>query len=537
MPSRTFYVKPFNNDILKRLMAFSRFLGETGEGAQFVIDLERARTNGVRMEEIRRVLGELGVSLDTETLEQLEHEMPEYDVLFELKDENLVLNPRVRISDILRKYRINIPYDSVSKVYRTRPFYYYILKKILEDEGLRVKKLDLQFERFSMGLNVELRSYQVEAIKAWKNNGFRGVIALPTGAGKTLIGIEGMSEVGSSTLVVTFTNEQLKQWAENIIKYTNGTPEVGLYYSKKKELAPITITTYQTAIRHMAELSRFNLLIIDEAHHLPAEKFREIALSCIAPYRMALSATPYRSDGKHVELFRLMGGLVYQRGIEELVAQGYLAKFKIVRIKTPLTTEERAQYDMLMKKFRSLSNGRPILEVVKKAREGDGRALEAMRVYSKLRYLVGLTKAKLSKIIEIIEKEKGKKVIIFSQYVDHAETISKILGARLLTGQMSKRERELVLEEFKSGKSGVLVLTTVGDEGLDIPDASIGIIVTGTSSKRQYVQRLGRLLRNNSGGKVAILYELIAQGTSEEYQSKKRRSLSLEDAFYSWEER
>ncbi len=537
MPSKTFYVKPYSNEILERLISFSRFLGEDEEGGKFEIDPERARLNAVTLEQIKKVLGELGVKLDPETLNFLETEMGGYDAVFELKGSKLLLRARTRISEILRKYRISIPYDPAERIYRTKPFYYHLLRRILENEGLRVKRLDLSRERFSLSLSVNLREYQLEAVRAWKDNGYRGVIALPTGAGKTLIGVQGITTLGLPTLIVTFTNEQLRQWEETIKRFTKGDVEVGLYYSRKKHLAPITITTYQTAIKHMDELSSFLFLIIDEAHHLPAEKFREIALSCVAPYRMALSATPYRSDGKHVELFRLMGGLVYQRGVEELVAQGYLAQFRVLRIKIPLTLEEKAEYDNLTRKFRSLSEGRPVLEIVKRAKEGDVKAMEALKVYSRIRYLIGLTKGKLSKIREIVEKEKGRKVVIFTQYVEHAELISKLIGGYILTGQMPKRERELVLEKFKQSNSGVLVLTTVGDEGLDIPDASVGIVVAGTSSKRQYIQRLGRLLRNNSGNKVATLYELIAKGTSEEYQSKKRRSTSLEDLFYSLEDK
>ncbi|MCG3108805.1 ATP-dependent RNA helicase SrmB [Metallosphaera sp. J1] len=534
---KTFYVKPFNNEVLEKLISFSKFLGEDQNGAKFMVDPERARINGITLEQIRKVLEEVGVTLDPEFLNLLEKEMGGYDVVFELEGSKLVVRARTRISDILRKYRISIPYDPRDRVYRTRPFYYHVLRRILESEGLRVKRLELAQDRFSLRVTANLREYQLEAVRAWKENGYRGVIALPTGAGKTLIGVQGMSMLGLPTLIVTFTNEQLRQWEETIRRFTTGEVEVGLYYSRKKQLAPITITTYQTAIKHMDELSSFQFLIIDEAHHLPAEKFREIALSCVAQYRMALSATPYRSDGKHVELFRLMGGLVYQRGVEELVAQGYLAQFRVLRIKIPLTLEERVEYESLMRKFRSLSEGRPILEIVKIAKEGEVKAIEALKVYNRIRYLIGLTKGKLSKIREIVENERGKKVVIFTQYVEHAELISRVIGGYMLTGQMSKKDREEVLEKFKQASSGVLVLTTVGDEGLDIPDASVGIVVAGTSSKRQYIQRLGRLLRNNSGNKVAILYELIAKGTSEEYQSKKRRSTSLDDLFYSLEDR
>ncbi|MEM3347538.1 MAG: DEAD/DEAH box helicase [Metallosphaera sp.] len=537
MPSKIFYVKPFSDETLKKLITFSRYLGEDERGAKLMLDEDRARANGVELNEILSTLKELNVKLDQDVLSYLENELSAPNVTFEIEKGKLIVRANRRLSDILAKYRIKLQYDPDLKIYRTRPYYYHILRKILENEGLRVQKLVLPDVRFSMKLKVNLRQYQLEALEAWKENGFRGVIALPTGAGKTLVGIAGIVETGGPALIVSFTNEQLKQWEESIAKYTSNQPKIGLYYSRRKDIEPITITTYQTAIKHIDKLSMFKLLIIDEAHHLPAERFREIALSCLAPFRMGLSATPYRTDGKHVELFRLMGGLVYQKGVEELVVEGYLARFKVIRVKIPLTEEEAEQYNTLAKKFRSLSEGKRVLEVLRRAREGDRKALEAVRVYNAMNMIKGLTKGKLVKIKEIVERERDKKIIIFTQYVEHANEIARLTGAKLLTGQMSKKERDLTLDEFKNQKSGVLVLTTVGDEGLDIPDASVGILVAGTSSRRQYVQRLGRLLRNNSGGKVAVLYELIAKGTSEEYQSKVRRSTPFDSLIYSFDDK
>ncbi|QKQ99383.1 DEAD/DEAH box helicase [Metallosphaera tengchongensis] len=532
MISRTFSVKGLDKADFDRLVLFSRYLGESEKGKEFELDVERARLNRVNSTTIKETLERLGVKLSEGDLKFIEKELSDFKVSFEIMEDKLIIKPHVYISDIFKKYRIKIPYDTVRKFYITKPYYYYIIKKILEREGLKVEGLALDFQKLDMKMTLRLRDYQIEAISAWKESGFRGVIALPTGAGKTLVGIGGIVEARSPTLIVTFTREQLMQWKESIEKYTEGHPEVGLYYSREKEISPITVTTYQTAIKHMGELSKFQLLIIDEAHHLPADKFRSIALGSIAPYRMALSATPYRSDGKHVELFKLMGGLVYYKSIDELVSKGYLAKFKLVRIKVPLTPQEKVQYDELMRKYRTLSLGKPIQEIVKMANRGDVRAMDALRIYSKIKSLTGLTRNKLLKIKEIVNSEKDKKIIVFTQYVDHAEVIAKAINGKLLTGQMSKNERQRVFSDFKNVKSGVIVLTTVGDEGLDIPDASVGILVAGTSSRRQFVQRLGRLLRNSSGDKVAVLYELVAQGTSEEYQSKMRRSERLDDVFY-----
>jgi len=526
-------LRHLTDEDLRLLEGFSDYLGKETQGHKFVLNLKRATAHGLSSQEVLEILDKFGVQLSQEERRELQESL-DFDVFFELEGDKLIVRAKVDLSQVLKRFRVSIPYDRLRRRFVTHPYYYHILRRIFKSSSLRVRGLDLSFSNFQVGLNVELREYQREALDAWKRNGMRGVISLPTGAGKTLIGLGAIREAGSSTLIVTFTNEQLRQWLDSLKSSLSGTPKVGIFYSKKKEISPITVTTYQSAIRHLKELSpSFKLLIIDEAHHLPAEKFKNIALGLVAPYRMALSATPFRSDGKHVELFRLMGGLVYYKPLEELVSRGYLANFRVIQVKLPLTVQERERYITLLTRFRSLSKGRMIRELVNALQKGDVEAAEALRVHNEMRMLTALTQAKLNKIREIVELNKEKKVVIFTQYVEHAETISRFLGSLLLTGKMSKGDRVRVLEEFKESKKGVLVLTTVGDEGLDIPDANVGIIVAGTSSKRQFIQRLGRLLRNSSGDKTAILYELITQGTSEEYQAKKRKSITMEEMFYS----
>jgi superfamily II DNA or RNA helicase len=155
-------------------------------------------------------------------------------------------------------------------------------------------------------------------------------------------------------------------------------------------------------------------------------------------------------------------------------------------------------------------------------------AVEAMKIYNELKKITNLAKQKIDKVREIVKSENGNKILIFTQYVEQAEELARALNALLITGKMSKHEREKILNIFKNIKSGILVLTTVGDEGLDIPDANVGIIVTGTGSRRQFIQRLGRLLRP-SNGKVAKLYEIITMGTPEEFQSMKRKELLFDN--------
>lgn len=526
MFSKTFYLKQWVDDeTFRKLLTFSRFIGRNDNTSEFVLDVERARRNRVRIDDIIDTLKKLGIEFSDEELSQLSKLLPDYDIEFIISNSGLLIIPNVYIMDIVKNLDVEIKYDRTKKIFISYPFYYDTLRRAFIENGLRVRDLKLEFKTFDFKFNANLRDYQKEAIEKWKENNFRGVIALPTGAGKTIIGIKAIEEVRVPTLIVTFTREQLLQWKEQIVKNSSIRPEIGLYYSNEKEIRPITITTYQTAFRHINELStKFDLLVIDEVHHLPADKFRGIALGMIASKRLGLSATPYREDGRHAELFKLMGGVIYSKSVEELISKGYLAPYDIVQVKVFLTKEERQKYLELLTKYRVYSGGKKLKELLELAKNGNSKAIEAIRIYNEIKKVVNLASNKMTKLEEIINREKNKKILIFTQYIEQAEQIAQKFNAFLISGKTSKSERKAILDKFKRIPSGILVLTTVGDEGLDIPDASVGIIVTGTGSRRQFIQRLGRLLRP-AGNKKATLYEIVVAGTQEEYQAKKRKVL------------
>lgn len=391
---------------------------------------------------------------------------------------------------------------------------------------------------------VELRPYQKEALSKWQQNGGIGIIALPTGAGKSLIAIAAIVEKSVKTLIVAYTKEQLHQWKNFIQRFTT-IPQsmVGLFYGEEKRLAPITITTYQSAFRNMGVLSpHFDMIVVDEVHHLPAEKFKYIAYHTIAKYKIGLSATPEREDGKHVELFPLLGGVVFYKSPGELAEQGYLAPYEIVTVRVDLPVQERSMYEKIRRQIELLiaklpeeirsANGKDRFKLIlEEARRGNEIAKEVLRLHTELRMLIALSSSKIEKAVELAKREleRGGKIIIFAQYVDQAREIAKRLHGYLLMGETPDHERKKILEAFKTAQSGVLVVTTVGDEGLDIPDASIGIIVSGTGSRRQFIQRLGRLLRPKPGGSKAILYEIVAKRTPEEYQAVRRKIIEPED--------
>ena len=536
MSLKTFYIRQWvDEDTFKKLLTFSRFITRDKNGSQFIIDIERARKNKVKLDDIVSILSELGVELSDDEIKELSKYLPQYDVEFELKDNKLIIKPHIFILELIKDYKESgiVKYDKLSKFYVTYPYYYYFIKNRLEENGLKIKELELQIKDFNINFKGELRDYQKEAVDVWKEKG-SGVISLPTGAGKTVIGIAILSEVKKSTLIVTYTKEQMLQWRDSIFKFTDAKrSDIGLFYSEEKSIKPITITTYHTAFRHMKELvGKFGLLIVDEVHHLPADKFKEIALHCLASKRLGLSATPYREDGKHEELFKLMGGLIYYKSPQELIKKGYLAPYELIQIRVELTPAEKIKYSSLLSQFRKLAGGKKVSELLQLVKEGEPNAIEAMKIYNEMKKIVNLAENKLKALDDIIKKESGNKILIFTQYVEQAEEIARKYNAYLITGKTSKQEREKILRLFRSLKAGILVLTTVGDEGLDIPDANVGIIVTGTGSRRQFVQRLGRLLRP-ADGKVARLYEIITKGTAEEYQAFKRKDITFGLEIYS----
>ncbi|MFP3232842.1 MAG: DEAD/DEAH box helicase [Sulfolobaceae archaeon] len=537
MSLKTFYIQRWlDEETFRKLLTFSRFVVRDPEkGSVFVIDPERAKKNRLKLDDIKSLLEEIGVEVDEGVLKELEKELPNYDVEFYLRGEKVIIKPHVYLMDLVKDYYEQgvLKYNKGEKVFETYPYYYNFLKTRFEENGLKVKELELKVKDVNINFRGELREYQKEALDVWLEKG-SGVIALPTGAGKTVIGIGAIAYVKKSALVVTFTKEQMMQWRDSILRFTDVEKSmVGLYYSGEKNVKPITVTTYHTAYRHMGELAdKFEVLVIDEAHHLPADKFKVIALSSFASRRLALSATPVREDGKHEELFKLMGGLIYFKTPQELIQKGFLAPYEIIQVKVELTPQEKLEYNKLLNKFRSLAKGRKVSQLLELVKKGEEDAVEAIKVYNELKKLTNLAKKKVEKVKEIVEKEKGNKILIFTQYVEQAEEIANLLKAFLITGKMSKSERERVLSVFKGIKSGVLVLTTVGDEGLDIPDANVGIIVTGTGSRRQFIQRLGRLLRP-SNGKKARLYELVTKGTAEEYQAVRRKEIIYEDSLFS----
>jgi len=528
-----------DSDEFKEMLTIADYIGREDGHSKFMINVSKVMRMGYDVSDVIDILERYNFTYDEDLVNILSEKLSSRITAYlELGDDGttIIMRPDRYLGRVYEELREFVSYDKVNKVFRIKPYYFFTVIKILSKLNFNiVDRTGLQ-ESMPLPSKVEftgeLRDYQREAIDRWSANNCRGVIALPTGSGKTVIGIAGLCRLSERTLIVTYTKEQLMQWREALLRFTNISHNlIGLYYSEEKRIAPITLTTYQTAYKNISKLMHhFTFLLIDEVHHLPAEKFKRIALNTPAPFRMGLSATPYREDGKHTVLFPLMGGVVYYKTPSELAERGYLAPYEVITVYVKLTPEERKKYIELIKKYRSLVGSAKFDDVLKAAKNGDERALEALKLHTSIKLLVQKSKSKIEKTKEIImhELERGNKVIVFAHYVDLAEEIAKSVGGLLLTGNIDDQKRVNILNKFKHMKGGVLVVTTVGDEGLDIPDASVGILVAGTGSRRQFIQRLGRLLRPKEG-KQAVLYEIIVKGTSEEIQSRKRKVMSFED--------
>jgi superfamily II DNA or RNA helicase len=277
------------------------------------------------------------------------------------------------------------------------------------------------------------------------------------------------------------------------------------------------------------KLDGFGLLIVDEVHHLPAASYRAIAGKVNAPFRLGLSATPERTDEGHHALDRLIGPIVYRRSPAELARDRHIADYKEKRIFVDLTTDERLRYDQLMAEYRWYlaskrgSLGRPeslFAELIRRSGT-DPAARSALRAHHQARMIALNAEAKLAKVGELLAAHRTDKVIVFSEYNAMVDTISERLLLPAITYRTAPAERRQVLERFRSGGYTKLVTGRVLNEGVDVPDANVAIVVSGSSATREYIQRLGRVLRPKSSD--AMLYELISRKTTEGRSSRKRR--------------
>lgn len=371
------------------------------------------------------------------------------------------------------------------------------------------------------------RPFQQEAIDAWLPRR-QGVIVLPTGAGKTFVAMMAIEAVARSALIVVPTLELVRQWFQNL---SEAFPHpVGAIGGGDYNPQPLTVITYDSAYNHMEHLgNRYGLIIFDECHHLPSETYSLAARSCLAPYRLGLSATPERTDGKHMLLDQLIGPILYRRDVVEL-AGDYLADYSTQQVIIELTEEERQDYqrersiykDFIISQGIRLSSPTGWSEfVMKSARSQAGR--RAMKAFQRQRQLAFAAPSKLLMVERLLHTHRQDKTLLFTQNNDTAYHVAHRFLIPVITHQTKPTERAEILSGFAQGRYRAIVTSKVLNEGVDVPDANVAIVISGSGSVREHVQRLGRILRRGTGDKQATLYELIAADTAEAYTSARRR--------------
>ena len=371
-----------------------------------------------------------------------------------------------------------------------------------------------------------LRWYQQAALARWQAADRRGVIALPTGSGKTLVALTAIARLGVAALCLVPTRILLDQWARALAACTS--QPIGRLGDGDHVVAPITVATYASAVSWVPRIGdRFGLVIVDEAHHVGAWCPAEIFEMVVAPARMGLTATPPEGGGA---LERHVGPVVYARSVIDLAGDG-LAAYEIITMPIALERDERQRYRELRGQFAaSYSSFQRMMpdaawnEYVRDAAQTPrGRAaLAAWRAY---RSLLAYPSGKRAVLRDLLAQHLDSRTLVFTADNATAYTIARELLVMPITHEIGRAERAQAIEGFRSGARPVLVSSQVLDEGFDVPDADVAIVVGGTASARRHVQRIGRVLRPRDG-KRARVYELAVMGTTEvDYVQRRRRGL------------
>lgn len=418
-------------------------------------------------------------------------------------------------------------WDQESGCPKVEAYLYDKVLDFLKEKNIRFRDSVLKlpsYEKFSFDAN-KLRSYQLEALNSWEMAGRKGIVILPTAAGKTVLAIAAIATVNAPALIIVPTIDlmnQTKQRIEEALKVS-----VGRYGGGFKEIKSITVSTYDSSYLKAYELgNKFALIIFDECHHVNSPTGLRMAKMYVAPFRLGLTATLNLDDGIDGDLFEVVGKVVYRRSAKDL-AGTYLAPFEIERIKVPMTNEERIVYEQnynffksYLEKVRFIEGDNGFEKLIKLASK-DPEARQALISWNKALDVALNSKGKIEATRKILKENEGRKTIIFTKHNSLVYRIAREFLIPYITHRTPKEERHKILEGFRKGDYQVIATSKVLEEGIDVPDASLIIVLSGTSSKREYIQRLGRALRP-SEGKKAKLVEVVTSGTKEVYMSIKR---------------
>jgi superfamily II DNA or RNA helicase len=368
--------------------------------------------------------------------------------------------------------------------------------------------------------------HQTEALEVWWQTGGRGTVVLPMGTGKTHVAILAIERAGRPALVVTPTIDLLNQWYGELLSAFE--VPIGLLGGGHYDIQPITVSTYDSAYIHLERWgNRFGLLVFDECHHLPGPTYSVSAVGSIAPYRLGLTATPERADGQETLLSELIGPIIFRREIKQL-AGDFLAEYRTERRYVELSPEEQTRYRANRDRYRHFVEARGISmgarngwqRFLESSRSPEGRA--AFQAYREQKRLAQAAPAKLQLLDRLLEKHRAGRILIFTYDNATVYRIARRFLVPAITHQTRAKERRDILLRFHRGDYSILVTSQVLNEGVDVPAANVGMILSGTGSVREHVQRLGRLLRKH-GDKQALLYEIVTRNTAEEFTSDRRR--------------
>lgn len=408
---------------------------------------------------------------------------------------------------------------------------YRLLLEALRQEQITVNDQAADFTALELTpqLTFEPYAHQREALQAWQQNRWQGVVVLPTAAGKTYLAQLALQAIPRSALITVPTLDLMHQWYAHL-ETAFPDADIGLLGGGSRDRSDILVATYDSAAIHAESLgNRYGLLVCDECHHLPSDFNRVIAEYAIAPYRLGLTATPDRSDGRHGDLDQLLGPMVYHKTAAELSGLA-LAPYQIVQLKVSLSQSERRRYgELIQQRNDFLQQSRIWLGspegwkrfVTASARSQAGR--RAMLAHREAKTIALGTAGKLRILEELLARHYPERTIIFTNDNATVYKISQDFLIPAITHQTPVKERRDVLQNFRTGDYKTLVVSHVLNEGVDVPEARIAILLSGSGSTREYIQRLGRVLRKGDGNKLALLYEVIAEETTEENISRRRK--------------
>ncbi|MCO5168487.1 MAG: DEAD/DEAH box helicase family protein [Planctomycetes bacterium] len=374
---------------------------------------------------------------------------------------------------------------------------------------------------------VDVRPYQAAALGAWEGAGRRGVVVLPTGAGKTRLAVAAMAAADAPTIVLVPTRVLLAQWLEELRRWRPG--PIGVLGDGARDVRPVTVATFESAWRHMARLGdRFALLVVDEAHHFGRGLRDEALEMTTAGWRLGLTATPPAEAAPRARLEALLGPVVFALSVSDLAGR-WLAPFEVVTLTLPLAPDERAEYEALRGAFLAVARpffrarpGAAWVDLLRAARETDAgrRALVAWR---RSRALLAYTRGKAAALRDLLARHRAARVLVFTADNAAAYAVAREHLVMPITCDVGRAERADALRRFAAGELRALVSARVLNEGLDVPDADVGVVVGATQGEREHVQRIGRLLRPGPG-KRALVYELVTPDTPEMAQLAQRRA-------------